>query len=119
VSTAELRRRLEEPGLCVVDVRPLAEYNGWRAQDTVRGGHIPGAVAFPVEWLLRLDDVELHALLENKGISASGEVVVYGDAGGVSIFRSRLAEHTSVPVRTYAAPARSARPHKCSIRGRL
>ena len=103
MSTAELRRRLEEPGLCVVDVRPLAEYNGWRAQDTVRGGHIPGAVAFPVEWLLRLDDVELHALLENKGISASGEVVVYGDAGGVSIFRSRLAEHTSVPVRTYAA----------------
>jgi len=94
VSTAELRRRLEEPGLCVVDVRPLAEYNGWRAQDTVRGGHIPGAVAFPVEWLLRLDDVELHALLENKGISASGEVVVYGDAGGVSILRSRRAEHT-------------------------
>jgi thiosulfate/3-mercaptopyruvate sulfurtransferase len=103
VSTAELSRRLGEPGLRVVDLRPLPEYNGWRARDAARGGHVPGAVAFPAAWLSRLDDAELQSLLEAKGVATSGEVVVYGDEDGVSLFRSRIAEHTSVPVRTYAA----------------
>jgi len=101
VSTAELRRRLGEPGLCVVDVRPLPEYTGWLSRGAARGGHVRGAVALPAAWLSRLDDAELHALLERKGIASSGEVAVYGPPEGVSIFRSRVAEHTSVPVRVY------------------
>jgi hypothetical protein len=48
-------------------------------------------------------ECELRALLESKGISTSGEIVVYGDAGIVSILRRELAEDTSVPVRAYAA----------------
>jgi 3-mercaptopyruvate sulfurtransferase SseA len=103
VSTGELSRRLGEPGLCLVDLRPLAEYNGWRSSDAARGGHVPGAVALPGEWLSRLDDAALPSLLETKGISTSNDVVVYGDADAVSIFDRRLAEHTSVPVRAYAA----------------
>jgi thiosulfate/3-mercaptopyruvate sulfurtransferase len=103
VSTAELSRRLGEPGLGVVDLRPLPEYNGWRGKGAARGGHVPGAVAFPAEWLARLDDAELRSLLRSKGISSSDEVIVYGDPDGVSLFRSRIAEHTAVPVRTYDA----------------
>ena len=37
--------------LTIVDVRPLAAYNGWRRNGEARGGHIPGAVAFPAAWL--------------------------------------------------------------------
>ena len=111
VSTAELRRRLGEQGLCVVDLRPLPEYNGWRAGTAERGGHVPGAVSLPVGWLSRLDDAELLALLESKGIVSSDEVVVYGDPEAVSLFRSRAAEHTSTPVRTYAAGERIATEH--------
>jgi thiosulfate/3-mercaptopyruvate sulfurtransferase len=103
VSTAELSRRLGEPGLRVVDLRPLAEYNGWRARDAARGGHVPGAVAFPAGWLSRLGDAKLQSLLEGKGIATSGEVVVYGDVGAASAFRSWLVGHATVPVRTYAA----------------
>jgi len=51
ISTAELRRRLADPTLTIVDVRPLAAYNGWRSNGDARGGHIPGAVAFPSAWL--------------------------------------------------------------------
>src|SRR5205823_895861 len=83
----ELRRRLGEQGLCVVDLRPLPEYNGWRAGTAERGGHVPGAVSLPVGWLSRLDDAELLALLESKGIVSSDEVVVYGDPEAVSLFR--------------------------------
>jgi thiosulfate/3-mercaptopyruvate sulfurtransferase len=103
ISTTELSSRLGERGLCIVDVRPLPEYNGWRSPGAGRGGHIPGAVALPAEWLSRLDDAELRVLLETKGIATSSEVVVYGDSAGDSLFRSRIAEHLQVHVRTYEA----------------
>ena len=51
ITTAELRDRLADPGLTVVDVRPIAAYNGWRLGAETRGGHIPGARAFPIAWL--------------------------------------------------------------------
>ena len=51
ISTTELRDRLDDPTLTIVDVRPLAAYNGWRLDGEARGGHIPGARAFPAAWL--------------------------------------------------------------------
>ena len=53
IATAELRRRLTDPDLTIVDVRALPAYNGWRSNGDARGGHIPGAVAFPIAWLDR------------------------------------------------------------------
>ena len=51
ISTEELHDRLSDPDLTIVDVRPIAAYNGWRLQGEARGGHIPGATAFPSAWL--------------------------------------------------------------------
>ena len=63
----------------IVDVRPLAAYNGWRRNGEARGGHIPGAVAFPAAWLRTVDEAEIRRLLAEKGITADRDVVVYGD----------------------------------------
>src|SRR5947207_9144693 len=101
VSTEELRARLGEQGLCVVDARPLPAFNGWCVEGDVRGGHVPGAVAFPAGWLTRLDDAELKVMLESKGIASSGEVIVYGGRDAAALFRSRITEHLRVVVRTY------------------
>jgi thiosulfate/3-mercaptopyruvate sulfurtransferase len=79
VSTNELRERLDDPGLTIVDIRPLAAYNGWRLNGEARGGHIPGAVAFPAAWLGTVDDAEIRRLLDAKGIAAEREVVLVGD----------------------------------------
>ncbi len=103
IATSELRNRLGEPGLSVVDVRPLSRYNGWHETGASRGGHIPGAVALPASWLPRLDDAELQLMLEEKGITASTEVVVYGDEVGSSLLRERIADRLPIPVRTYTA----------------
>jgi 3-mercaptopyruvate sulfurtransferase SseA len=93
LSTAELRRRLRDREVAVVDVRALHAYNGWRVDGETRGGHIPGAVAFPHGWLQDLDDVEVIRLLHSKGVTASAEVVLYGDGiDAVEAVRSRLAE---------------------------
>jgi 3-mercaptopyruvate sulfurtransferase SseA len=76
--TIELAGRLDDPQLTIVDVRPLTAYNGWRVGDEARGGHIPGAVAFPIAWLDSVDDPEIERLLREKGIVDGHEIAVYG-----------------------------------------
>jgi len=78
ISTPELRDRRDDPNVTIVDVRPLAAYNGWRLRGEVRGGHIPGAKAFPAAWLDSVDEAEIERLLGAKGLMAGGEIVVYG-----------------------------------------
>ena len=102
VTTAELRQRLNDPDLTSVDVRPLHAYNGWRASGEARGGHIPGAIAFPSAWLATLDDAEVERLLESKNIVPSREVVLYGSAADdVSAVRTRLTDLGLADVRVY------------------
>jgi thiosulfate/3-mercaptopyruvate sulfurtransferase len=78
ISTIELRDNLGDPELAIVDVRPLAAYNGWRLDGEPRGGHIPGAKAFPAGWLRSVDEVEIERLLDEKGLIAGRHIVVYG-----------------------------------------
>ena len=107
VTTVELRRRLTDPDLTLVDVRPLAAYNGWRLDGEPRGGHIPGAVAFPTAWLESVEDAEVERLLDEKGIVPDREVVLYGaDPDDVAAFRGRLIElgHTGVRIYEHGLP---------------
>jgi molybdopterin synthase sulfurtransferase len=79
IATDALRQRLADPGFVVVDVRPLFAYNGWRRPDAARGGHVPGAVAFPSSWFESVEDEEIDRLLQAKEIVPTKDVVVYGD----------------------------------------
>ena len=63
----------------IVDVRPMAAYNGWILSRESRGGHIPGAVPFPVSWFFIADKAELFRLLAEKGISPDKNVILYGN----------------------------------------
>jgi molybdopterin synthase sulfurtransferase len=104
VSTAELSRRRTDPDLTIVDVRPLYAFNGWRLHGEARGGHIPGAVAFPSAWLTTVDDAEVERLLHSKDIVSSQEIVLYGaGSDDVSAVRSRLVDLGHTGVRSYAA----------------
>ena len=103
ITTAELRDRLTDPSLVVVDVRPLAAYNGWRQGDDARGGHIPGAVAFPVDWLRTVDEPEIARLLAGKGLTSDREVVVYGqDAEDTAAFSAALSAFGVPGARVYS-----------------
>ena len=102
ISLTELRQRLGDPNLAIADVRALPAYNGWRSGGAARGGHIPGAVAFPRAWLESVDAPEVERLLGSKGILASREVVLYGDrAEDTLALRSRLAQLGQTGVRIY------------------
>ena len=78
ISITELRDRIDDPTLTIVDVRPLTAYNGWRLDGEARGGHIPGARSFPAAWLRSVDEAEIDRLLDEKGVVAGRDIVIYG-----------------------------------------
>jgi thiosulfate/3-mercaptopyruvate sulfurtransferase len=91
ISSSELNDRLGDGNLTIVDVRPLAAYNGWRLEGEPRGGHIPGARAFPAAWLRSVDEAEIARLLDEKGVAAGQDIVVYGyGSDDVAAVRARL-----------------------------
>lgn len=90
IATEALHARLTDPATTIVDVRPIAAYNGWRLQGEARGGHIPGAVAFPAAWLHSVDATEIDRLLQAKGIVAGRDIVVYGDGLEAAAFTAKL-----------------------------
>jgi thiosulfate/3-mercaptopyruvate sulfurtransferase len=75
LSTEDLRERLDDPQLQLVDVRPIDAYNGWRLRAEARGGHIPGARTLPFKWHGYLDWIEI---VRAKGIRPERPLVVYG-----------------------------------------
>ena len=77
ISTDELRDRLGDPDLTIVDLRPTAAFNGWRLRGEARGGHIPGAVAFPSAWLASEDEAEIERQLAARGVVAERSIVLY------------------------------------------
>ena len=89
MTTEELRARLGDPATAIVDTRPLHAFNGWRVDGAPRGGHIPGAIAFPSEWLGSLDDEDVREILATKGLIPEQELVLYGD--GAQALLDRLA----------------------------
>jgi 3-mercaptopyruvate sulfurtransferase SseA len=102
ISTSELRRRLTDPHLTIVDVRSMAAYNGWRGGRAARGGHILGAVALPSAWLSALDADDVERLLVSKGMVPSREIVLYGDGSeDVLAVRTKLRERGHTGVRLY------------------
>jgi molybdopterin synthase sulfurtransferase len=103
ISTTELRDRLGDADLTVIDARPLTGYNGWRLGDEARGGHIPGAVAFPSAWLTSVDAPEIQRILDEKGVVPGREVVVYGAGGDdAEAVAAGLRELDIANVRVYA-----------------
>ena len=81
----ELRRRLGEDALTILDVRSAREYAGeLGAPCDPRQGHIPGAVHVDLHELMSLTAPEIEARL---GVPPGSEVVAYCHSGQ----RSQLA----------------------------
>lgn len=106
---------LDSPGCVVVDVRPMAAYNGWPLRREARGGHIEGAVPFPVSWFSAADGDERKHLLKNKGIGQDKNLIVYGyDSDEARTAASGLVElgYASIRIFEKGLPAWAADPEK-------
>ena len=92
ISTVELAGKLGQPGTVIIDVRPMAAYNGWPLRGEARGGHLPGAAALPESWLASLEGETLLSLLASKGVAPGKQVIIYGYRGQGVELAGRLAE---------------------------
>jgi len=75
LSTTALTKKSNSSNAVLIDVRPIAAYNGWPLNGEARGGHIPGAKNIPLQWTQYMDWIEVT---EEKNISREQPVVVYG-----------------------------------------
>jgi thiosulfate/3-mercaptopyruvate sulfurtransferase len=97
IDLEELSRRLGE--VPVVDVRRPGEYDGSLGSPCdPRQGHIPGAVNFPVEELLALDEPGLR---DRLGLPEGAEVVVYCHVGSRSDLAAQVLRSLGYDARNY------------------
>jgi thiosulfate/3-mercaptopyruvate sulfurtransferase len=94
IDASEIRARLADPGMRLVDVRAPDEFRGEQLR-AARGGHIPGATLWPWEQTLREDGTlrdasEIRAIAEAAGLFADQELVTYCQ-GGVRAAHAALA----------------------------
>jgi thiosulfate/3-mercaptopyruvate sulfurtransferase len=99
VTTEEIARRIEEPGLTVLDVRSEAEYTGRAgAPCDPRQGHIPGAVNVDVSRLMSLEPEGVRDLL---GLPAGAEIVTYCHSGSRSALAAAVLSAAGYEARNY------------------
>jgi len=75
ITTRDLIESVTNRSDTLIDVRPIAAYNGWSLRQEPRGGHIRSAVTFPLHWTR---DDQWRGLLCDKGISSDRSIIVYG-----------------------------------------
>ena len=101
VTLAELRERLGDEGLTIVDVRSPHEFEGVvGAPCDPRQGHIPGAVNIPLERLAECRSAE--QVRELVGLPAGEEIVAYCHVGQRSAFAVELLREVGYAARNYA-----------------
>lgn len=100
VTLDELRGRLDEEGLALLDVRSPHEFDGVSgAHCDPRQGHIPGAVNLPLEQLLECSSAaEVRALV---GLPEGVEVIAYCHSGGRSDFAVQVLRGAGYSARNY------------------
>ena len=100
VALAELRERLGEEGLVVMDVRTTLEFNGTAAAHCdPRHGHIPGAVNLPLERILECRSA--NEVRDAVGLPEGTEVVAYCHVGSRSRYAAEVLEGAGYRARTY------------------
>ena len=96
IGADQIRERLADPELRLVDARGPAEFSGEQLR-AARGGHIPGAILWPWEDNLRpdgtmRDPAEIRNRADAAGLHADQELVTYCQ-GGVRAAHAALALH--------------------------
>lgn len=96
----ELRTRLGEAGLFVLDVRTEAEYDGAAgAPCDLRQGHIEGARNLPLDRILQCRSAgEVRALV---GLPSGSEIVAYCHVGSRSAFAVQVLREVGYEARNY------------------
>ena len=100
MTLAELRSRLGDESLAVIDVRTPLEFEGVAgAHCDPRHGHIPGAVNLPLEQILECRSAdEVRAVI---GLPEGTEIVAYCHVGSRSGYAVQVLDAAGYRARNY------------------
>jgi thiosulfate/3-mercaptopyruvate sulfurtransferase len=100
ITLDELKRRLHDEGLVVVDVRTRPEFDGTaRTHCDPRHGHLPGALNVPLERILECTSAaQVRALV---GSDEGVEVVAYCHVGSRSEYAVQVLRAAGYDARNY------------------
>ena len=79
VDAGYIMEHINQPGYVLVDVRPEENYNGKSPMPGVPGGHIPGAINFPLSELQ--SSPMAPATLAKLGITKRNTIILYCNTG--------------------------------------
>jgi thiosulfate/3-mercaptopyruvate sulfurtransferase len=100
VTLGELRDRLGEEGLALIDVRTSLEFDGVAgAHCDPRQGHIPGAVNVPLERILECRNAE--EVRTAVGVPEGSEIVAYCHVGSRSGYAVQVLVGAGYKARNY------------------
>ncbi|NJK99912.1 MAG: sulfurtransferase [Spirulinaceae cyanobacterium SM2_1_0] len=107
ISQTEVRARLTQPGVVLLDTREAREYRGATPYGEQRGGHLPGAEHLYFQDLLAdngklLPRDQIAVQLAQRGITAATEIVVYCTGGVRSAWLAVVLADLGYTVRNYA-----------------
>jgi thiosulfate/3-mercaptopyruvate sulfurtransferase len=101
VTADELARRLEEPGLALLDVRSEVEFSGAGGYPCdARQGHLPGARHLDVAELLQADSPD--QVRELVALPEGAEIVAYCHSGSRSATAVAILRAAGYEARNYA-----------------
>jgi thiosulfate/3-mercaptopyruvate sulfurtransferase len=103
----ELKARLNDPDLVLLDTRSTIEFLGATPFGETRGGHPPGALSLPFKQLMTADGyiLPLQAIcdrLSQVGVSPNKEIVSYCTGGIRSAWVAVVLNHAGFRARNYA-----------------
>jgi 3-mercaptopyruvate sulfurtransferase SseA len=100
VTLTELRERLGDDELTLIDVRGPGEFEGvLGAHCDPRQGHIPGAVNVPLDRIVGCRDAEqVRAVID---LPEGAEIVVYCHSGSRSAFAAQVLREVGYDARNY------------------
>ncbi len=78
ISATEILNRIKQPDCILIDVRCSNSFNGWALGENNAGGHICGAVNFPLAWI-GIKGTEIKKTLKRKGITPEKQLILYGE----------------------------------------
>ena len=100
MTLVELRERLGDEELTLIDVRSPGEFDGvLGAHCDPRQGHIPGAVNLPLERILECRDAE--QVRATVGLPEGAEIVAYCHSGSRSAFAVQVLREVGYDARNY------------------
>ncbi|MGV6988512.1 rhodanese-like domain-containing protein [Testudinibacter sp. P80/BLE/0925] len=79
ISQADVLKAQNNPEFVIVDTRGDSFYNGFKSPNAVRGGHIPNAVQFTVDWLDAIQPDYFESFAAGKGITKEKTIILYDD----------------------------------------